>query len=157
MVTTKAEMTSHGNMHGLGFTLGAHGLAVASVLISLSLHHNQAWISGRRLLILIAQLPWIKSYRNARDHIDLTAAKWWQVWTRCNLDPNQSIEIEANLAGITTRSAVGETLTLSKVDSINTFDAPNAVVPRPVAAKVQSGKLVLKLEPKSVTVVSVEQ
>jgi hypothetical protein len=59
MITPKAEMTSHGNMHGLGFMLGAPGLALASVLISLSLRHNQAWISGRRLLILVAQLPWI--------------------------------------------------------------------------------------------------
>src|SRR4030095_9120469 len=59
MITAKAEMTSHGNMHGLGFMFGAPGLALASVLISLSLRHNQAWISGRRLLMWIAQLPWI--------------------------------------------------------------------------------------------------
>jgi hypothetical protein len=30
-------------------------------------------------------------------------------------------------------------------------------VPKPIAAKVQDGKLALKLEPKSVTVVSVER
>ena len=59
MITPKAEMTSHGNMHALGFMLGAPGLALAAVLISLSLRHNQAWISGRRLIILVAQLPWI--------------------------------------------------------------------------------------------------
>jgi len=43
------------------------------------------------------------------------------------------------------------------VDSVNTFDAANTVIPRPISAKVQGGKLTLKLEPKSVTVVSVEQ
>lgn len=59
MIAPKTEMTWHGNMHGLGFTLGAPGLAVASVLISLSLRHNQAWILGRRLLMWIAQLPWL--------------------------------------------------------------------------------------------------
>jgi hypothetical protein len=59
MITPKAEMTSHGNMHALGFMLGAPGLALASVLIILSLRHNHAWISSRRLLIWIAQLPWI--------------------------------------------------------------------------------------------------
>jgi alpha-N-arabinofuranosidase len=74
-----------------------------------------------------------------------------------NLDPNQSVEIEATLSGSTGKSAVGETLTGPKVDSVNTFDAPTTVVPKPVTAKVQGGKLVFKLEPKSVTVVSVEQ
>lgn len=74
-----------------------------------------------------------------------------------NIDPNQPIEIEASLAGITARSAGGQTLTAPKVDSVNTFDAPNTVVPKPVSAKLQGSKLTLKLEPKSVTVISVEQ
>ena len=69
----------------------------------------------------------------------------------------QPVEIEANLAGITAKSAAGETLTAPKVDSVNTFDTPNAVVPKPISAKIQGGKLALRLEPKSVTVVSVEQ
>jgi len=83
------------------------------------------------------------------------AGKLWLAIT--NLDPNEPAEIEASLAGISAKSAVGETLTAPKVDSVNTFDAPNTVVPKPVSAKAQNGKLVLKLEPKSVTVVSVEQ
>ncbi len=80
--------------------------------------------------------------------------KLWLALT--NLDPNQPIEIEANLAGLTTKSAAGETLTAPRVDSVNTFDAPNTVVPKPIAAKVQGSKLALTLEPKSVTVISVE-
>jgi alpha-N-arabinofuranosidase len=83
-----------------------------------------------------------------------TAGKLWLAIT--NLDPNQAIEIEASLAGITAKSAAGETLTAPEVDSVNTFDAPHTVVPKPVSAKVQGGKLALKLEPKSVTVISVE-
>ena len=56
------------------------------------------------------------------------------------------------------KSASGETLTAPKVDSVNTFDAPDTVVPKPISAKVQGGgKLTLTLVPKSVTVVSVEQ
>jgi alpha-N-arabinofuranosidase len=66
-------------------------------------------------------------------------------------------EIEATLAGSTAKSAVGETLTAPKVDSVNTFEAQNAVVPKPVSAIVQGGKLTLKLEPKSVTVISIGQ
>ena len=33
------------------------------------------------------------------------------------------------------KSAVGETLTAPKVDSVNTFESPNTVVPKPVAAR----------------------
>ncbi len=83
-----------------------------------------------------------------------TSGKLWLEIT--NIDPNQPVEIEANFAGITVRSAVGQTLTAPKVDSINTFDAPNTVLPEPISAKIQDGKLNLKLEPKSVTVISVE-
>ena len=83
------------------------------------------------------------------------AGKLWLAIT--NLDPDQPVEIAASLTVITAKSAVGETLTAPKVDSVNTFDAPNTVVPKPVSAKAQNGKLALKLEPKSVTVVSVEQ
>jgi alpha-N-arabinofuranosidase len=84
-----------------------------------------------------------------------TAGKLWIAIT--NLDPNQRVDVEATLSGITAKSAAGETLTAPKVDSINTFDSPKTVVPKPVSAKVQGGKLALKLEPKSVTVISVEQ
>jgi alpha-L-arabinofuranosidase len=73
-----------------------------------------------------------------------------------NVDPNQPVEIEVNLTGMTARSAAGETLTAPRVDSVNTFDAPNTVAPKPVSAKAEGGRLVLRLEPKSVTVVSVE-
>ncbi len=86
----------------------------------------------------------------ARD----SAGKLWLAIT--NIDPNQPAEIEVSLAGVPAKSAAGETLTAPKVDSVNTFDAPNTVVPKPVSAKVEGGKLSMKLEPKSVTVVAVE-
>jgi alpha-N-arabinofuranosidase len=83
------------------------------------------------------------------------AGKLWLAIT--NLDPKQPIEIAASLAGVTAKSASGEILTAPKVDSVNTFEVPDTVVPKPVSAKVQGGKLALKLDPKSVTVISVEQ
>ncbi|HTT18101.1 MAG TPA: alpha-L-arabinofuranosidase C-terminal domain-containing protein [Candidatus Sulfotelmatobacter sp.] len=92
--------------------------------------------------------------------VDAIAAKdkdgklWVEV---TNIDPNEPAEVELNVAGISAKSASGETLTAPKVDSVDTFDAPNTVAPKPVTAKAEGGKLVLKLEPKSVTVVSVEQ
>jgi alpha-N-arabinofuranosidase len=84
-----------------------------------------------------------------------TAGKLWLEIT--NLDPNEPVEIEASLAGIRAKSASGQTLTAPKVDSVNTFDAPNTVVPKPISATLQGSKLDLKLEPKSVTVISVQQ
>jgi alpha-N-arabinofuranosidase len=85
---------------------------------------------------------------------DGTGKLWLEI---TNLDPNEPLEIEANLTGITARAASGETLTAAKVDSVNTFEAPDTVVPKPISAKVEGAKLALKLEPKSVTVISVEQ
>ena len=84
---------------------------------------------------------------------DATGKLWLAI---TNLDPNQAADVEINLVGLTPKSATGETLTAPKVDSINTFDAPNTVVPKPVTAKIQAGKLALKLEAKSVSVISVE-
>lgn len=91
--------------------------------------------------------------------VDAVAAKdkngklWLEI---TNVDPNRAVEIDLNTTGMTAKSATGETLTAPKVDSINTFDKPNAVAPKPISAKAKNGKLILNLEPKSVTVVSVE-
>jgi alpha-N-arabinofuranosidase len=92
--------------------------------------------------------------------VDAIAAKdksgrlWLEI---TNVDPNRPAEVEVLLAGVTPKAAAGETLTAPNVDSVNTFDAPNTAVPKPIATKIQSGKLSLKVEPKSVTVISIEQ
>jgi len=91
--------------------------------------------------------------------IDAIAAKdsSGKIWLEItNLDPNESVEVETNLGGTTAKSAVGETLTAPKVDSVNSFETPNTVAPKPIAPKVQGNKLFLRLEPKSVTVISIE-
>jgi alpha-N-arabinofuranosidase len=85
---------------------------------------------------------------------DASGKLWLEI---TNLDPEQPVEIEAELAGVQVKSAAGETLTAPKVDSVNSFEAPSAVVPKPVSGEVEDGKLALKLEPKSVTVVALEQ
>jgi alpha-L-arabinofuranosidase len=91
--------------------------------------------------------------------VDAVAAKdkngklWLEI---TNVDPNKAVEIDLKTIGMTVKSAVGETLTAPKVDSVNSFETPNTVVPKPISAQAQGGKLVLKLDPKSVTVVSVE-
>jgi alpha-N-arabinofuranosidase len=72
-----------------------------------------------------------------------------------NLDPTRSIDVSTSIAGVNATSATGETLTAPAVDSVNTFEAPKTVAPKPISAKVQGGQLTLTLEPKSVTVISV--
>jgi alpha-N-arabinofuranosidase len=83
------------------------------------------------------------------------AGKIWLAVT--NLDPTRSVAVEARFSGFTPKSAAGETLTAPRVDSVNSFEAPETVVPKPIAATVRGGALALTLEPKSVTVISVQQ
>jgi alpha-N-arabinofuranosidase len=83
------------------------------------------------------------------------AGKLWLAVT--NVDPNRAVGIEASLAGVAPKSAAGETLTAPKVDSVNTFEAPGAVAPKPISATINGGKVTLTLEPRSVTVISVER
>jgi alpha-N-arabinofuranosidase len=84
---------------------------------------------------------------------DASGRLWLEI---TNIDPEKPVEIDAEIAGMTVKSVKGETLTASAVDSVNTFQAPNTVVPKPVSASVKSGRLALTVEPKSVTVVSLE-
>jgi alpha-L-arabinofuranosidase len=72
-----------------------------------------------------------------------------------NVDPNRPADLTVRLSGISARTAAGETLTAAAVDTVNTFEAPNAVAPKPFSAKVQGDLLALTLAPKSVTVISV--
>jgi alpha-N-arabinofuranosidase len=91
--------------------------------------------------------------------VDAIAAKdasgklWLEI---TNLDPEKPLEIGTEIAGITFKSAKAETLTASAVDSVNTFAAPNTVVPEPVSVTVKGARLSLTVGPKSVTVISLE-
>jgi alpha-L-arabinofuranosidase len=72
-----------------------------------------------------------------------------------NVDPRRPVTVAAAVAGLTVGKAAGQTLTASRVDSVNTFEAPDTVVPKAIAAKVSGGTVTLTVEPKSVTVISV--
>ncbi len=84
-----------------------------------------------------------------------SAGKLWMAVT--NVDPSRPVTIAASLAGFTPRSAAGQTLSAPRVDSVNTFEAPDTVAPKSIAAKVEGGTVTLTLEPKSVTVISIQQ
>jgi alpha-N-arabinofuranosidase len=96
----------------------------------------------------------------ALPRVDAIAAKdaagtLWLAVT--NIDPERPVEVAARLAGMGGKRASGETLTAAAVDSVNTVEAPGAVMPQAVSATVQGDRLTLTLEPKSVTVLSVRQ
>jgi alpha-N-arabinofuranosidase len=86
----------------------------------------------------------------ARD----TAGKLWLTVT--NLDPNRPARIEASFAGVSARSARGQILTAPRIDSVNSFAAPEVVVPKPYAATMGAKGVVLDLPAKSIVVVQVE-
>jgi alpha-L-arabinofuranosidase len=74
-----------------------------------------------------------------------------------NFDAEKPATIDAHVTGVAAKSARAETLTAPAVDSINTFDAPNAIMPKPAAVQVQNGGISLTVEPRSATVISIEQ
>jgi alpha-N-arabinofuranosidase len=89
--------------------------------------------------------------------VDAIAAKGtdgalWLALT--NLDPSRSVRIDANVNGMNARSASGETLSAARVDSINTFEQPDAVSPKPLRATVNGGRLQVELAPNSVSVIA---
>ncbi len=72
-----------------------------------------------------------------------------------NVDPNKPVEIDTAFLGVKAKSVTGETLAAPKMDSANTFDAPNTVAPKPVTVRLKDGKAVVQLAPASVTVLAI--
>ena len=50
---------------------------------------------------------------------------------------------------------LGETVTGPAIDSVNTFEAPNTVSPKPITATIAGDRLLVTLAPRSVTVLAV--
>ena len=91
--------------------------------------------------------------------VDAIAArgKDGKVWlSLSNLDPNNPAEVAVAIPGVTAGRAEGEVLTAASFNTVNTYEAPNAVAPKPFSAAASDGKLTLNLPPHSVTVVRLE-
>jgi alpha-N-arabinofuranosidase len=89
--------------------------------------------------------------------VDAIAAKGsdGKVWLAiANVDPKRAARIRVAASGRSNVQLRGETLVAPRIDSVNTFDAPNTVVPKPIAGKRSGNATVLELAPASVTVVS---
>lgn len=80
-----------------------------------------------------------------------------KVWLAVtNLDAVRSVDLRADVKGVTASSAIGELLTAPAVDSGNTFDKPDLVTPQPVRYSAQGGRLMFRLPPHSVTVLRLQ-
>ena len=91
--------------------------------------------------------------------VDAIAArdKDGKVWIAItNVDPRRAVRIRIASGGQKNETLRGETLAAPKIDSVNTFEAPNTVVPKPVTAKRTGDAMTLELQPASVTVVSLD-
>jgi alpha-N-arabinofuranosidase len=79
-----------------------------------------------------------------------------RVWLAVvNLDPQQSVRVRVDTTAGEARSAIGEVLTATHVDSVNTLEAPEVVKPVALSAQRAARGLELALPSKSVTVVEI--
>ena len=80
-----------------------------------------------------------------------------KVWVAVtNVDPTRAANIELTVLNAKATRASGETLTAARVDTVNTFEAPNTVSPKPVSTRARGGKLSVTVAPHSVTVLGLE-
>jgi alpha-N-arabinofuranosidase len=74
-----------------------------------------------------------------------------------NADPHEAVDVAVQVAGAKAVSAEGSVLTAAAMDAHNTAAAPDAVLPAPLRAAVDHGKLVVRLPPKSVAVLAIDE
>jgi alpha-N-arabinofuranosidase len=73
-----------------------------------------------------------------------------------NLHPTLATEIAVTIPGVTLKEARGDTLAAARVDSVNTFSAPDTVAPKPMRVRGSGGSVKLTLAPASVSVLHLE-
>ena len=74
-----------------------------------------------------------------------------------NLDPSHAVTVRVALAGLKAGKVSGQILTAPKMNALNTFAAPNAVVPMPFAgAAIKGGALQVAMPAKAVVVLDLD-
>jgi alpha-N-arabinofuranosidase len=73
-----------------------------------------------------------------------------------NLDPHREAVVTTKLTGATATQAQGRVLTAKTMDARNTVDAPEAIYPVKISAERKGGALVVRLPPKSVSVLRLQ-
>ncbi|HKF54424.1 MAG TPA: alpha-L-arabinofuranosidase C-terminal domain-containing protein, partial [Blastocatellia bacterium] len=73
-----------------------------------------------------------------------------------NLDPNRPAEISIKTGDARAASVIGRVLTAPAMDSVNTYDRPDAVRPVPLTgAKQQDDRISVTIPSKSVAVIEI--
>jgi alpha-L-arabinofuranosidase len=70
-----------------------------------------------------------------------------------NTDPKRAVRVRTNLTG---KAASGQILVSDRMDAHNSFDNPNALVPRPFRGEMVDGRLVVQMPPMGVAVLAVD-
>jgi len=74
-----------------------------------------------------------------------------------NLDPNRAAQVSTRITGTTPKNITGRVLTAPAMNSVNTFDKPDAVRPMPFTDfKIQGDQIILNLPSKSVVVLELQ-
>ena len=73
-----------------------------------------------------------------------------------NLDPGRPADIQLSIPGVKVRRATGEVLSAPRVNSLNSFEAPDVVRPKPISAKADNGGVSIELPAKSVVMLALE-
>ena len=73
-----------------------------------------------------------------------------------NVDARRPATVQIQIRNAGAKRAQGETLAAPQVDSINTFDNPKTVTPKPVSAAIKGDQTTLTVPPASVTVLTTQ-
>jgi alpha-N-arabinofuranosidase len=73
-----------------------------------------------------------------------------------NLDPNREAVVTTSISGAKASGALGRVLTSKSMDARNTVDAPEAITPVKISATRKGDALVIRLPPKSVSVLRLQ-
>ena len=81
-----------------------------------------------------------------------TQGKLWLALV--NLDPRETREVAIAVPGARVRSAEGKVLTAPNVNTVNTFDKPDAVAPKPIRGTVRNGTVTVTVPAKSISMIA---
>ena len=73
-----------------------------------------------------------------------------------NLDPTREAVVTTKINGVAAGAAQGRVLTAPTMDARNTVESPEAIYPVKIAAEKKGAALVLRLPPKSVSVLRLQ-
>ncbi len=74
-----------------------------------------------------------------------------------NLDPNRPAQVSLKVAGASAKNVKGRVLTAPAINTVNTFDKPDAVKPAPfTGVEMKGDRITLTLPSKSVVVLEIQ-